>query len=111
MLAEPRLEPAERDLLHHLYPNGDLCLHRLDEWGPSMLLIETIVPWTSEWLAHYELWKRTHQWYGDGDSGRDGEGPPMPDPEPIADEAGGRPHSHLRGPRSAPGTRRHPRPR
>jgi hypothetical protein len=65
-LVEPRLEPAERDLLHHLYPNGDLCLHRLDEWDPSMLLTETIIPWTSEWLAHYELWKRTHQWYGDG---------------------------------------------
>ena len=66
-LIEPRLAPAERDLLHHLYPNGDLCLHRLDEWDSSMLLTETIIPWTSEWLAHYELWKRTHHWYGDGD--------------------------------------------
>jgi hypothetical protein len=73
-LVEPRLEPAERDLLHHLYPNGDLCLHRLDEWDSSMLLIETIIPWTSEWLAHYELWKRTHQWYGDGN--RTAEAPP-----------------------------------
>jgi hypothetical protein len=67
MLIQPRLEPAERDLLHHLYPNGDLCLHRLNEWDPSMLLVDTIVPWTAEWLALYELWKRTHQWYGDGD--------------------------------------------
>lgn len=67
MLVQPRLEPAERDLLHHLYPNGDLCLHQLDEWGSSMLLVETIIPWTAEWLAYYELWKRTHQWYGDGE--------------------------------------------
>lgn len=66
-LVEPRLQPGERDLLHHLYSNGDLCLHRLDEWNSSMLIVETIVPWTTEWLAHYELWKRTHQWYGDGD--------------------------------------------
>ena len=81
MLVHPRLEPAERELLHHLYPNGDLCLHRLDEWDPSMLLIEAIVPWTSEWLAHYELWKRTHRWYGDGDG--DGQGAPAADPRAL----------------------------
>jgi hypothetical protein len=44
MLVEPRLQPDERDLLHHLYRNGDQCLHRLDEWEPSMLLVETIIP-------------------------------------------------------------------
>jgi hypothetical protein len=82
MLVEPRLEPAERDSLHHLYPNGDLCLHRLDEWDPSMLLIETIIPWTCEWLAHYELWRPTHQWYGDGDD--PGAKAPAADPPPLA---------------------------
>jgi hypothetical protein len=71
MLTEPRLTPAERDLLHHLYPNGDLCLHRAGEWDSSMLLTETTIPWSSEWLAHYELWKRTHQWYGDGEANSD----------------------------------------
>jgi hypothetical protein len=64
---EPRLQPDERELLHHLYPNGDFCLHKLDEWAPSMLLVDTVIPWTAEWLAHYELWKLNHQWYGDGD--------------------------------------------
>ncbi len=43
MLVEPRLESEERQLLHHLYPNGDLCLHQPDEWNPSMLLVETTV--------------------------------------------------------------------
>jgi hypothetical protein len=71
-LVEPPLQPDERELLHHLYPNGDLCLHKLDEWGPSMLLVDSIIPWTVEWLAHYELWKLNHQWYGDGD---EAEGP------------------------------------
>jgi hypothetical protein len=107
VLVNPRLESAEQELLHHLYPNGDLCLHRFDEWNPSMLLIETIVPWTSEWLAHYELWKRTHQWYGDGEDDGVGEGPPMRDREPIADEAVGRPHGQRRSERSAQRTRRH----
>ena len=72
ILLDPRLEPAERDLLHHLYPNGDLCLHRSEEWKSSMLITETIIPWTAEWLAHYELWKRTHEWYGDGGPGTKG---------------------------------------
>jgi hypothetical protein len=88
MLVEPRLESEERQLLHHLYPNGDLCLHRPDEWNPSMLLVETIVPWTTEWLAHYELWKRTRQWYGDGD-GAEG-ATPTAAPAPLGEALAGR---------------------
>jgi len=45
-----------------------------------------LVSWTAEWLAHYELWKRTHQWYGDGD-GTDTEAPtaaPWPLGEAVA---------------------------
>ena len=32
-----------------------------------MLFVDTLVPWTSEWLYHYELWVATRTWYGDGD--------------------------------------------
>jgi hypothetical protein len=73
-LIEPRLEPEERQELHHLYPDGTLCLHKLDEWDTSMWLVETIIPWTTEWLAHYELWKVNHRWHGDGDPA-DGQAP------------------------------------
>lgn len=66
-LIDPPLTPEERKLLHHLYPDGQLCLHKPDDWNASMLLVDTTVPWTAEWLAHYELWKRTHRWYGDRD--------------------------------------------
>lgn len=31
-----------------------------------MLLVDTIVPWSSEWLFHYEMWKGTGIWFGDG---------------------------------------------
>ncbi len=88
MLVDPRLEPDERKLLHHLYPNGDLCLHRLDEWDPSMLLVEMIIPWTAEWLAHYELWKPNHHWYGDGD-GADQEAPAA-DPPALSERPASR---------------------
>ena len=83
LLVEPSLEPEERKHLHHLYPGGELCLHKPDEWDPTMLLADTILPWTAEWLAHYELWKRTHQWYGDGDAADDKSttvGAPAPQP-------------------------------
>ena len=32
-----------------------------------MLIAETIVPWASEWLFYYEIWKGTGEWYGGGD--------------------------------------------
>jgi hypothetical protein len=57
----------ESGLLPHLYRDGSLCLHEVNEWDGSMLIVNTIVPWTAEWLAHYELWKRSGRWYGDGD--------------------------------------------
>jgi hypothetical protein len=57
----------ESGLLPHVYRDGSLCLHEANEWDGSMLIVNTIVPWTAEWLAHYELWKRSRRWYGDGD--------------------------------------------
>lgn len=33
-----------------------------------MLIANTIVPWTSEWLFYYEIWLATGQWHGGGHS-------------------------------------------
>lgn len=67
-VVDPPLLPDADGYLPHFYSReGCLCLHEVDEWNPSMLIAATIVPWTTEWLAHYELWKRTGQWYGDAD--------------------------------------------
>jgi hypothetical protein len=30
-------------------------------------IADTIVPWTAEWLVHYEIWLMTGEWYGGGD--------------------------------------------
>ena len=32
-----------------------------------MLMVDTTVPWTSEWLLNYEIWLATGTWYGGGE--------------------------------------------
>lgn len=41
------------------YPNGK-------EWNKTMLLATTVIPWTYEWLYHYEIWLGTGEWTGGG---------------------------------------------
>lgn len=43
-----------------------LCLFdpAAEDWHPSILLSETIVPWTAQWLGFLELWKATGKWTG-----------------------------------------------
>jgi len=45
-----------------------LCLyHRLmNEWNERKMIAKTIIPWTSEWLLHYEIWVTTGTWHGGG---------------------------------------------
>jgi hypothetical protein len=70
LLTRRASEPQAR--IPHLYPNSHfptrprLCLHRPEEWAPTLYIAETIVPWTVEWLAAYEGWKATGRWYAGG---------------------------------------------
>jgi len=64
----PKLESADTGFLPHTYDNGTLCLHDVGQWNAAMLIVDTIVPWTSEWLLHYETWLATGEWFGDCDS-------------------------------------------
>ncbi len=45
-----------------------LCLYYPGyyEWRSTMLLTETIIPWTYDWLFHYEIWVATGEWTGGG---------------------------------------------
>lgn len=56
--------------LPHVYNTDEqrLCLYyrKGREWNSSMFLADTIVPWTSEWLFHYECWLGTGIWHGGG---------------------------------------------
>jgi len=65
---EPKLEPIDGYQLPHTYKDGSLCLYlpRAGDWSWDMLLVETIVPWASEWLTNYETWVTTGLWLGGG---------------------------------------------
>jgi hypothetical protein len=56
--------------LPHVYDNErqHLCLYYkpTKEWNSDMLLVETVIPWTCEWLLHYEIWVGTGTWHGGG---------------------------------------------
>jgi hypothetical protein len=63
----PALQDRPGESIPHLFSNGSLCLHLDDEWSSAMLLVHTIVPWTSEWLFNYEIWLATGTWNGGGE--------------------------------------------
>lgn len=56
--------------LPHIYPGNELCLYYPGEWHDDMLLATTVIPWTAEWLMHYELWLVTGHWSGGGHTPR-----------------------------------------
>lgn len=65
---DPKLDPGHRERLPHVYSGDQLCLYTpgTSQWNRSMLLADTIVPWTAEWLLHYEIWRATDRWVGGG---------------------------------------------
>lgn len=52
----------------HTYPKERLCLYYpgYDEFTSSMLISDTVIPWISLWLYHYENWHLTGDWMGGG---------------------------------------------
>lgn len=68
IVVAPELElPTGVKRLPHVYKGDRLCLCYHWEWKVSDLITVTLLPWTSEWLLHYELWKINDQrWLGGG---------------------------------------------
>jgi hypothetical protein len=62
----PPMIANERGEIPHLYADGSLCLHLPSEWNPRQLVATTVVPWVSDWLVHYEIWRATENWEGGG---------------------------------------------
>lgn len=60
--------------LPHVYNTEKqwLCLYyrSAQEWNSQLFIAETIIPWISEWLYHYEFWLATGNWYGRGIHGK-----------------------------------------
>jgi hypothetical protein len=63
-----------KKVLPHVYSTDKqwLCLYyrKAREWTSQQLIAETIIPWTSEWLYHYEFWLATGKWHGRGIHGK-----------------------------------------
>lgn len=51
----------------HTYTDGSLCLHDFSEWRGHMVIADTTLAWTAEWLIHYEIWRATGDWHGGGE--------------------------------------------
>lgn len=62
------LEVNKQVKLPHTYANNELCLYypKNKEWTKYMYLSDTIIPWISEWIYFYQVWKITGEWCGGG---------------------------------------------
>lgn len=50
----------------HLYPGNSLCLYYPKDLSPHLdLNFVDVMPWISEWLVMYELWKKYGVWLAD----------------------------------------------
>lgn len=69
-IVSPELKKNEKgEEAEHLYPNGYLCLYqpKYREFTRTDLITDTIIPWASLWLYHYEVWHLTGEWLGGGE--------------------------------------------
>jgi len=65
-VVEPKLQARNGDRLPHVFTGNELCLFRYAyyEWDATKIIADTIVPWASLWLFHYEIWRATGIWCG-----------------------------------------------
>lgn len=60
----------DKKVLPHVYNHDKqwLCLYyrKAHEWSSQRFITDTIIPWTSEWLLHYEFWLGSGKWFGKG---------------------------------------------
>jgi hypothetical protein len=59
-----------KNKLEHVYDTNKqhLCIYfrKAKEWDEGKFIADTIIPWVSEWLLHYEFWVATGIWHGGG---------------------------------------------
>ena len=66
LVLAPALRAPEDHRLPHTFAGERLCLCYPWQWNRGLAIARTIVPWTSEWLLHYEIWLATGHWHGGG---------------------------------------------
>jgi hypothetical protein len=65
-VVDPPLQRRGEEPVPHLHSANDLCLYVGDDWDDTMIVADTLIPWTSEWLFFYETWHATGDWLGGG---------------------------------------------
>jgi hypothetical protein len=60
------LQPGGK--IPHTYGPAEPCLFypSRQSWRSDMKLASTVIPWLCVWLAFYEMWRATGEWYGGG---------------------------------------------
>lgn len=69
-ILEPKLIRNFKDeKIPHMYFQKTLCLFmpKYREFKRTDFISDTIIPWTSLWLYHYEIWHSTGEWLGGGE--------------------------------------------
>lgn len=70
VVLDPPLRRFTDEFIPHVFeadPLPILCLFdKAAEWNAGTSIARTIIPWTSEWLTFYELWRATGVWSGYG---------------------------------------------
>lgn len=56
------VSPRLRHATEHVYRDGSLCLYYRGEYDNTLLMTETIIPWTAQWLHCYEIWQVQGEW-------------------------------------------------
>lgn len=85
VVLSPELGPIDGCRLPHTYDGKRLCLYWRGEWNRDDFLVDTVIPWASEWLANYETWAFTGKWLGGGTHEGTWDRPsPAPDAAPSA---------------------------
>jgi len=73
LVLQPELRRLDSNAkIPHTFRDGSLCLHGRGQWTPDMFIAETIVPWLSLCLLHYEFWHATGVWQGGGHKPEEG---------------------------------------
>lgn len=62
-ILRPNIEPSDEI---HMYKDHSLCLHYTPDmpWNEKVKIHETTIPWISEWIVFYEIYKHTQRWMG-----------------------------------------------
>ncbi len=64
-----RLAEGHKKLPHvYNHDKQHLCIYhkKMNEWNAGKAIVNTILPWVSEWLFHYEIWVSSGEWRGGG---------------------------------------------